>query len=225
MNLLVVMPTRGRPGRFAEFLDAFSATRSHITTRVLACVDDDDPTLGSYPPIPNLIGRYSTGPRAGFMPRLNREAVARCDENWGAIASFGDDHVPRTVGWDRHCLDALRAMGGGVVYPNDGFQAWKCATAPVISTDIVRALGWFAPPQLAHFYVDDFWLELGHRLGRLRYLGDVLVEHMHPAAGKAEPDATYSGEEHHAVPDLVRWDAYERDGLADDVARVRAALR
>lgn len=226
MGLLVVVPTRGRPLRFRELMHEFIATRAVPSTRMLACVDDDDPTVRDYPVIPGDVGSYVVGPRQGFMPRLNFEALAEARVGSGveAIASFGDDHVPRTIDWDAKLMHALTEMGGGVVYPNDGFQGARCATAPVLSAKLVRALGWYAPPSLAHFWVDDFWMDLGDELGRLRYLGDVLVEHMHPAAHKAEHDDTYGDNAIHVEHDRVEYLRYQAHDFDGDVARVREAL-
>jgi hypothetical protein len=39
---------------------------------------------------------------------------------------------------------------------------------------------------------DDFWMDLGRRAGGLTYLPDVIIEHMHPHAGKAEHDDGYA---------------------------------
>jgi hypothetical protein len=47
------------------------------------------------------------------------------------------------------------------------------------------------PPNMKHLYLDNFWKKLGEDLGSLHYLEDVIVEHMHPVAGKAEWDEGY----------------------------------
>ena len=39
--------------------------------------------------------------------------------------------------------------------------------------------------------IDDFWKTLGEHLGTLVYLSDVVLEHMHPNAGKAPMDDGY----------------------------------
>lgn len=235
-ELLVVVPTRGRPARFQEFLDSWTAT-STGEARLLACLDVDDPDLEHYPKIPEGIGCYSTGPREGFAPRLSHEALAvatlaQHSPHPFAIASFGDDHLPRTRGWDRLLLEAARDLGTGVVYPNDLLQREALPTAVVLTSDIVRALGWFSPPCLAHVYVDNFWRALGIRIERLRYLPDVVVEHMHPNAAvpggldwerKAPMDQTYleASENAAVVADLEAWEAYRAGPEFDaDVARV-----
>lgn len=108
------------------------------------------------------------------------------------IIKLDDDHWPQTHSWDALYLDALEQLGGtGVVYGNDLFQRDLLPTAPGISADIVRELGWYAPPELQHWYCDNFWLELGKRSGRLAYLPDVIIEHRNVQAGKAPDDATY----------------------------------
>lgn len=224
MSLLVIVPSRGRPERFAEFLEAFTATRYLDGTELLVCLDEDDPTVVDYPPWLPTWAHYEIGPRNGFAPRMNDEAMEHVD-HYDAIASFGDDHLCRTTGWDLKFHRALYSMGlEGVVYGNDLFQGVKCPTAPVLSTGIIKALGWFSPPQLNHYWVDDFWMELGDALQRLRYLGDVVIEHMHPAAGKASADATYDEQSVHVAHDRSAWADYLCDGFAADVERVRAAL-
>lgn len=94
-----------------------------------------------------------------------------------------------------------------------------------MTSDIVRTLGWMAPPTLEHLYIDNAWKTLGKGMGRLRYLPDVILEHMHPAAGKAEMDGTYHQANSGAQDqrDHAAFDAWVRDGLPGDLAKLRAA--
>ncbi len=129
---------------------------------------------------------------------LNRtaRAIAGCDESIPpyspprAIAFMGDDHRPRTKGWDTAYLEALAAKPG-MVFGNDRIQGMNLPTHVAMSASLVRALGHMAPPTLTHMYVDDYWLQLGLAADCLTYLPDVTVEHLHPYAGTAEVDAGY----------------------------------
>jgi hypothetical protein len=105
---------------------------------------------------------------------------------------MGDDHRPRTKGWDTAYLETLRELGTGIVYGNDLLQCGRIPTQCAMTTDIVRALGFMAPHVFTHLYVDNYWLELGQRAECIRYLPDVVVEHCHPVAGKAEWDEGYA---------------------------------
>ena len=60
-----------------------------------------------------------------------------------------------------------------------------------MTANIVDALGGMVPPGFEHLFLDNFWLQLGTDLKAIRYLGDVIIEHMHPFAGKGQMDALY----------------------------------
>jgi hypothetical protein len=142
---------------------------------------------------------------------------------------MGDDHMPRTVGWDAAYLEALRELGTGLVYGNDLLQGSSLPTQVAMTTDIVRALGYMAPPDLTHLYVDNFWRDLGRSAGCLRYLPDVIVEHRHPAAGKAQWDAGYARVNNSAMyeHDATAYEQYigagELHAAVDVVKMLRAA--
>jgi hypothetical protein len=61
----------------------------------------------------------------------------------------------------------------------------------MMSNAIVSALGGMVPPKLRHLYLDNFWKKLGEDLGNLVYLDQIIIEHCHPLAGKAEWDEGY----------------------------------
>lgn len=113
--------------------------------------------------------------------------------SWGrpapfAVAFMGDDHRPRTKGWDSQYVSVLRDMGTGFVYGDDLLQHEMLPTQVAMTSNIIQALGYMAPPNLTHLYVDNAWLALGRAAGCLCYLPSVVVEHVHPIANKAEWD-------------------------------------
>jgi hypothetical protein len=80
-----------------------------------------------------------------------------------------------------------------------------------------------APPTLTHLYVDNAWLDLGRALESITYLPDTVIEHLHPHAGKAEPDEGYERVNGDAMYDADRaaYDAWKIH-LGQDAARVLA---
>lgn len=212
-DLLVLVPSRGRPGSIPGLAEAI-ATTAHTCPHLLVAVDDDDPALPGYQALPvwtdpdpdhaspdaPLTAELTVGPRARLGPTLNAIARERAAEHT-AIAFLGDDHRPRTPGWDARCLEILGNLprtghgdngGGGMVYGDDQFQGAAKPTAIVMSASIIRVLGWMVPPGLIHLYIDDAWLALGTAIGRIRYAPDVIIEHLTPYAGKSAWDAGYA---------------------------------
>lgn len=228
-DLVVIVPSRGRPAQLRELVDACAATAAG-TVRVLPCLDDDDPALDEYrrllPSAPRLVG-----PRRSLSRWTNHAArvlLAKADPP-AYLASLGDDHRPRTPGWDRVLIEAIGSLGGppGFAYGNDLFQGANLCTAWVQSAAIANALGWMMLPTAEHMYVDNAVLELGRACGRIMYCPNVVIEHLHPLAGKAGWDDSYraSNTEHRYAADRAAFETWrDGGGLAADAERAVAEL-
>lgn len=189
--IVMLAPTRGRPAGAAELVDTFEETTARTRQASLVLVvDEDDPELPGYEALgyPGMI----VGPRLRLGPTLNRWAPVAVELGAEAVGFLGDDHRPRTRGWDALVLAELRRMGAGVAYADDGFQHERIPTSVVISSRLIALLGWMVPPGMVHLYLDDWWRRLGEDMAALSYLPHVLIEHMHPHAGKGAMDAGYA---------------------------------
>lgn len=225
-DLIVVVPTRSRPAAVAPLAAAFDATCTAHTKLVFA-VDDSDPAREEY----LAAGTASHRSHVQFcdsstMVEALNLAAARLPEHF-AVGFMGDDHMPRTVGWDTAYLEALRDLGTGMVYGDDLVQQARIPTQIAMTSDIVRALGWMAPPVLTHLYVDNFWLSLGQAAGCIRYLPGVVVEHRHPAAGTAPVDDGYLRVNNSAMyaRDEAAFRRFEADGHFTAAVETVRALR
>jgi len=191
MSICVIVPSRNRPSAVAALAAQLSLTATRPDTSMLIALDDDDPKLDEYTELAlefedNV--RIVVGPRVRMGPTLNREAVAVAPF-YDIIAFMGDDHRPETVGWDAVMHDVLD-RAPGVAYGNDLIQGPNLPTAVFITADLITRLGYMAPPGLIHLYLDNFWVDLG-RETNLTYCGEVIIEHLHPIAGRAEWDSGY----------------------------------
>jgi hypothetical protein len=223
-DLLLIVPSRARPGNVARLLDAVHA-KSRLMTHVHVAVDDDDPEIEQYRQVMDSDGGpgdvLETGPRKGLAAWTNEVAVRRAGE-YPYLASFGDDHLPRTNGYDRALVRAIQDMGGtGFSYPWDGIRA-DIPEAVVVSSDIVKALGWMCQPALQHYWIDDTWADLGHGAGCIRHLRAVVVDHIHPDAGKAPGDKTYSDANGKIPADREAYYRWRAERMAADIRTIRA---
>lgn len=223
-DLVVIAPSRGRPAAAVQLADAFTATKA--TSRLVFAVDEDDPTrhayaeaLGHYP---HTTVHYAPAPST-MVKTLNVIASTYQHEAY-ALGFLGDDHRPRTRKWDQLYVEALRKLGTGIVYGDDLLQGARIPTQVAMTSDIVRALGHMAPDVLTHLYVDDYWKVIGEGAGCIRYLPDVVVEHMHPVAGKADWDEGHMRVNQQSMyeRDEAAFRAYAAEHLAADVEKVRA---
>lgn len=207
-DLTIFVPTRGRPTAARELQECFNNT-CRGNTEVIFILSEDDPMFTTYLDLKSM-GRINKvisvlPTKVGMASPLNLGfqkwlANPRTFPSF-AVGFMGDDHRPRTQGWDLEYVRGLTALSGrcrdrskpgvGMVYGDDLLQGRDLPTQIAMTTNIPTILGRFVPDQLSHLYTDAYWLELGKLLGRITYLPDVVVEHMHPGNGKAAIDAGY----------------------------------
>ena len=227
MGTLVLCPTRGRHHNAVDLLTSFEETAALESTQLVCVVDEDDPELDSYLqelPSQNVEINESIG---SMVLALNAAATLHATIGvYDYIGFVGDDHRFRTKGWDETFEKVLRDSGGGFIYGNDLYQGVNLPTHVVMNASIVLALGWMAPPFLKHLYVDDCWKVMGSSVNRLFYAPEVVIEHLHPFAGKAEMDAGYARVN---GPEMVEHDRTEfekwlKGSAQSDIAKVRGIL-
>jgi glycosyltransferase involved in cell wall biosynthesis len=219
LGMTILVPSRGRPENIIRLMDAWSTTTTR-NTRLLVLVDDDDPKLNEYLAIPNI--DIQVGPRLRIGGTLNAVApieAAKCF----AIGFMGDDHLPRTKGWDDRFLTALDGVGVGVTWGNDLYHGANLPTAVVMTSNIVTTLGYFVMPGGIHLFLDNFWLAIGRGIDSAHYLDDVIIEHIHPYFGKAEYDETYTEANDVKVSnaDETTFNNYVANQLQDDLQKLR----
>ena len=181
---LVILPSRSRPESVERGVKALQE-HSRISDIIVA-IDKDQSKL--YPRLDGVI--YEVNPRLRMNGTLNLVANKYADK-YETIYFLGDDHLVKTPGWDEILYESIKERGYGLSYGNDLLQGQKLATAVMMSTNIIRAIGYMAPPKLIHLYMDNFWMSLGQALDCLKYEQRAIIEHLHYVAGKADNDAQY----------------------------------
>jgi len=188
--MIILVPTRGRPCNAVELLAEHEKLSTH--SDILFVIDANDPEHDAY--------EFEVGAdkcmtieneTRGMAYPINKaaSAIAKKDE-YKYFAFLGDDHRPRIAGWDGILIQAMQKRPS-MAYGNDLLQGERLPTMIAMTSDIVKALGGMVPPNMKHLYLDNFWKKLGQDLNALTYIDAVVVEHMHPMAGKAEWDEGY----------------------------------
>lgn len=220
MSILALCPSRGRPAAAHAVLESLLATAANRDTRLAFIVDRDDPTANEYP----------AGYTVRVRPRGNMGgALAEALRNHNLLGDativgmIGDDCRFRTPGWDATFLAGLDGFEG-IVYGDDGFQHDRLVSHWWLSRGIVDTFG-MAPSWLRHFYMDNYWKELGTAAGCLLYYPNVLIEHLHPLAGKGDDDATYQRNGRHARHDRLAFEHWKKRLMHLDLNRLLRLVR
>ena len=213
-RMLLIVPTRKRATACDELLAAFEETAE--CSDILFGIDDDDKSNYSS----RVLGKSSVNLRLRMGGTLNLLAESNA-EDYEFLSFMGDDHRPRTKGWDRILCDSI-GQAPGVAYGDDLFQGSNLPTAVVMSAEIVRRIGYMVPPSLIHMYMDNFWRDFGVKIGNLQYRADVVIEHMHYLAGKSVNDLQYQevNASHVYEKDRLAYDDYQKTQMDSDASSV-----
>ena len=216
---LVILPTRSRPDSAERCINALK--EHSVRSDFVIAIDDDQADL--YPRLDGVT--YEINPRLRMNKTLNLVANKYADK-YETIFFLGDDHLVQTPNWDEYLSKAIAEKGYGLAYGNDLLQGVKLATAVMMSTNIIKAVGYMAPPKLVHLYMDNYWMILGKELNSLWYFDKVIIEHLHPVAGKVGWDEQYREANSNEVADADRIELgrYLEEEWKDELAKIKAAV-
>jgi len=213
-RLLMIVPSRKRANSCLEVLAEFN--KNSVDADILFGLDDDDKSEYA----PEVLEHAEINPRLRMGGTLNLLATKYANK-YEYLGFMGDDHRPRTQGWD---VKLCQAIGNkpGVAYGNDLLQGANLPTAVVLSSEIVQRIGYMVPPTLIHMYMDNFWRDFGDKLGNLQYLPDVILEHLHYLAGKAVNDLQYQevNASHVYENDRIAYALYQSGQFDKDIHKV-----
>lgn len=212
-NLVILVPSRNRPESIAELIKSLDETETE--SDLIVVIDSDEPQIEAYLELGCDVLMVEKNGK-GMAKPLNF-AANHFRDKYRHFAFLGDDHRPRTKNWDTIFINALDELGIGLVYGNDLLQGENLATAIAMSGEIVKELNGMVPQDMIHLYLDNFWMTLGKDLNALRYIPEVVLEHLHPVAGKAEWDDQYRevnapevySADKKALDDYLASDAYQ----------------
>lgn len=224
-DLLVAVPSRGRPRSVARLAEAMLKT-CEGDTALLVGLDTDDPCLHDYRNLglqPLLMPYEIRSGLRQVVAWINELTVPRVHE-YKYIGHFGDDNVPSTPGWDVRIMEALEQTP--FAFANDLYPRAPGSLCCHVfcRSEVIAKLGYFGPPLIRHMYVDVAWMAWGLACG-ITYLDDVIIEHLHYSVGKSPVDESYAASTALITGgDLAAWHSYSRNlgtgGLNDDIEKL-----
>lgn len=177
--------TRGRPAHAykarATWLDrAFDADAiEHIYA-----LDHDDETIG-----PFVTCRHVINPRRGPVAAWNEAAKFSRGE---ILIQLSDDWDP-PVHWDKLILRKFEGIDRPAVLAiSDGHRTDQLLCMAIINRNRYKQQGYMFHPEFFSMFSDNLFTDRAYADGVVIDAPDIVIEHLHPAFGKAEMDETYA---------------------------------
>lgn len=178
------VPTRGRPDRLQNFLDACVETEMSMPGHIV--VDGRDGGDYSQVSVPDNWTLTVAMDRVGPAKRCDKFFEEYPNEQFYSIVN--DDVIPMTDGWD--VILSNKCGPWDMVYPDDGNNGERMATQFLVGGDLVRAVGSFSLGFI-HTQHDRAWMDIARGIGTLKYVPEVFLRHDHWTTGRSERDEVY----------------------------------
>lgn len=232
---MFLLPSLNRPNSLRRFFSHYKETAATAPILVLLNREDHARNLAAYEAL-----RHDMPAACGLIlmnsntlgGKLNEFVATRA--TWPPCPWLGylqDDLVPRTQHWDRR-IDALmygqvtERGGNHFVTCDDAFRPGMTTGAWCMSAELLRAAGWYFPPELPHLFADDAWAAISAAIPGLRYhAADITLEHRHAMITKNFDDTTRAIYSEAAwVEARAAWDKWQKFKLPATVAKIREDL-
>ena len=184
----VFVPSRSRPLRFEQAVKQLKLVTK--VSEIIALIDEDE--YIDYPILPNITYEINPKPQTlGVNEKLNTMAY-KYRNDFEYLLWIADDIHVVTKNWDEILINAIKSTPFGISYPDDSLQGKKLpSNGTCFDSDIVKTLGFLAPPVLSHLFIDDFWKLLGDSLNTLKYCPEVKLIHNHAVINPLFDDDQY----------------------------------
>ncbi len=193
---MIIIPTKGRPQNIERFIEAYKKTGA-ISPVVLLINNDEK----------NLYGKIKFPENFSIKEFSSENSAAECvnqyfqeNLNHDFYGILADDIIPETEGWDLKLKEACGLEK--LAWADDGIQGENLPTHPFFGGNLLRKIGFIAPPGIRHCYVDNFWKLVATVLEKGVYLPEIKLTHHHYLKG-APMDQTYTNQPNHEADRLT----------------------
>ena len=190
-KILTMCSTRNRPARLLEMLASWKKKTMCSGSVIKVYVSQADPQVLAYREIAEKLNdnrlNIEFGPEKTMVQVLNDYCRAFFDFDY--YSEVNDDHVFVTSGWDILMSDAVDKKNNGFSVCYGFTQLFPTAT--MHGRKLIRALGYFFPPEYGHICVDLWLMKIGNGADLFTHLPAVVIDHKHPVFRKALQDKVY----------------------------------
>ena len=198
MKLFFKCTSRGRPEKMKRAIDSIvNLVSSECDYFIQVSVDDDDYYLPRYYELIGAWHEIITGSSKNKIDAINRD-LDLVDQWWDILINVSDDQVFIKKDFDLDILHAFVHNTDLFVHFPDGNQG-DLATMSIIGRKYFERDGYIYNPEYKSVYCDNEAQDVAKLRGCYKFVNLHILNHLHPAWGKAEIDEQYKRTEAQSV--------------------------
>lgn len=181
--------------RLTMLMSILTSVKDINNVNVYFGVDEDDPTrdrikkIAAAIPCVKIVDIKNEGKFIGLGKMWNLCADVSTEE---IISMIGDDMVFATPGWDEMLIEEFKKSPADKIYGvhcNDGYHGEKLAVNFFCLRKYADLMGGkFMREEFKINWIDQWLHQVFSSVGRLKYRGDIMIEHRHWVLGKDKKD-------------------------------------
>lgn len=213
---MIILPTMYRVDNFKRFVRAYKETGASLMVFVMLDIANASSYVDIEVPSSFRFIKVTSGTRIGQIFNRVFELYPK-EDYYGVIA---DDVVPTTFRWDILLKEACGK--NKIAWGFDGGYDEHLPRHPFIGGDLIRSIGYIAPPGVKHWYVDNAWRDIAQVLECGVYLPEIQMKHMHHTNGLARKDRTYEDQPDQRADEIAynKWREKEYPELVKKLLRL-----
>tara|TARA_B110000967_G_scaffold46886_1_gene47336 strand:+ start:672 stop:1547 length:876 start_codon:yes stop_codon:yes gene_type:complete len=191
-ELSIIIPSRGRPELLLKMMESVLdfAALPELIEFVIYLDNDESSDYEMF----NSRAIIVKGERV-HMGKMFSSCIEKA--NGRTIIICNDDVLVKTNNWDDIIYKNLKLFTDDVflMYPNDLNKGEKLCTFPIFSKELFLKFPGVLPADLTliDLHLQDLFFQLkGLGMNRIKFLHNVIFEHLHYTLGKSNFDETYS---------------------------------
>ncbi len=225
-QLVWLTPSRGRPIQLENLILSWINTTDGLTDLVVYYDKDDPSYTHLIKRYPQVIWDINTKQVNGKFLHLLTDIAEKYKDSYKYLAFMEDDCTFETPGFEDKLISNMDEEPYVLAYTNDELNTPTIVSLPIMSSNIFKGLGWYAPPIIHCLWGDYFWKALGSDLGCLMYFPNIVIKHRHHTVeGKPADLIAQTIDKIGRDNDYPRYKAYESStDYNADIERVKRYL-
>lgn len=221
-RIAVILPTRdggtGRSQRLIKCLNSWARMTEGLSDVHVILDDDDLHNFGFLFDRKERVHIHVRPANLSLMEKLNSVAVDVA-HMYKYLSFVGDDIEIKTP-WESRFIDYLSSVPAGLVHANtlDLPDHIDWGTHPCITSNLVKALGFYGCPAVEHNFFDNFWNDICKEFGAVKYIPEIIMDHRKPGW---TPDFLYHKVTGMLEQDREKYNRYRDTQFASDLEKVR----
>jgi hypothetical protein len=190
IRISICLPSKGRESRLNQMITSAVKT-AKSPSNIEFCIYLDESDL--FTPInpDNSVIKVFRGPKLSTSTMTN----FMYSQSTGDIVMYAaDDIIFRTSAWDSIVVNYFDSYPElGLLYGDDlSPNSRRIATHGFLRRSVCQELNYLLPPYFESEFCDTWLTRIFRKSGKIKYIHELVIEHMHPNWGKAYVDETYS---------------------------------